>query len=342
LPLVEERMSKPRAFVTRVIPDAGLGLVLARCDAEIWEQDTPPPRRVLQEKVAGCEGLLTMLTDGIDGELMELAGPQLKVISNMAVGYDNIDVAEATRRGVLVGNTPGVLTETTADLAFSLLCGAARRIVEGVDYILAGRWTTWGPKVLLGYDLHGATLGLIGFGRIGQAMARRARGFDMKVLYFDPAERSGEADGTGAAECESLDDLLGQSDFVSIHTPLTEQTHHLLNRERLSLMKRTAILINSARGGIVDPDALFEALRDGVIAYAALDVTVPEPLPRDHRLMQLPNCLIVPHIGSASHATRNRMAVMAAENLLAGLEGERPPNLVNPEALGPVPSADRR
>jgi len=251
----------------------------------------------------------------------------------MAVGYDNIDVQAATARGVVVGNTPGVLTETTADLAFSLLAAAARRLMEGVGYVRQGKWKTWGPKVLLGADLYGATLGVVGFGRIGQAMTRRARGFNMEVLYLDPSGKEEEAAGLGATKCETLESLLPRCDFVSLHAPMTAATERMIGRDELALMKPGAVLVNTARGAMVDPDALYEALKHGTIAGAALDVTDPEPLPPDHPLVSLPDCLIVPHIGSASHATRNRMAVMAAENLLAGLKGEVPPYAVNPEAL---------
>jgi glyoxylate reductase len=247
------------------------------------------------------------------------------------VGHDNVDVAAATARGIPVGNTPGVLTETTADMAFALLMAAARRIVEGADYVRAGRWRTWGPTLLLGHDVHGATLGIVGMGRIGQALARRASGFDMKVTYFDPYCDEAKLPREGVGQRCELDQLLAESDFVSLHVPLTEDTHHLIDAEALAKMKATAVLVNTSRGPVVDPDALYDALRDGQIAYAALDVTDPEPLPDGHKLLTLSNCLVVPHIASASHATRTRMAVMAAENLLAGLRGERLPNCVNPQ-----------
>lgn len=322
-------MSKPRVYVTRLIPDEGLQTILAACDAEVWEGELPPPREVLLEKIKGKEGLLSLLTDKVDAELMDAAGG-LRVISNYAVGFDNIDVKAATARGIPVGNTPGVLTETTADLAFALLMAVARRVVEGVDYVRAGRWKTWGPRLLLGQDVHGATLGLIGFGRIGQAMARRARGFNMRILYHDRA-RMPEAEAALGATFVDLDTLLRESDFVSLHTDLNPTTRHMIDAAALAKMKPTAILINSARGPIVDPVALADALRRGVIAGAGLDVTEPEPIPLDDPLLQLPNCVIVPHIASASVATRGLMARMAADNLLAGLRGERLPNCVNPE-----------
>jgi glyoxylate reductase len=299
------------------------------CDVEVWEDELPPPREVLLEKIKGKDGLLSLLTDKVDAELMDAAGT-LRVISNYAVGYDNIDVKAATERGIPVGNTPGVLTETTADLAFTLLMVVARRVVEGVDYVRAGRWKTWGPRLLLGQDVYGATLGIIGFGRIGQAMARRARGFGMKVLYYNRTRR-GDLEVSLGVRYVDLDTLLRESDFISIHTDLNPSTYHLINAEALAKMKRTAILINTARGPIVDPVALAEALEKGTIAGAGLDVTEPEPIPVDSPLLQLPNCVIVPHIGSASVATRGLMARMAAENLLAGVRGERLPNCVNPE-----------
>lgn len=316
----------PRVFVTRRVPELGLALLRAECELTLWEGETAIPRDVLLRQVALAEGLYCLLTDCVDAELLE-AAPRLQVISNMAVGYDNIDVPACTARGIPVGNTPGVLTETTADLAWAIMMAAARRIVEGVDWVRHGCWGTWGPLLLAGVDVYGATLGVIGYGRIGQGMARRARGFEMRVLcsHTSPAE----AESIG--ECVDLDTLLAESDFVSIHTALNEDTYHLINAERLAKMKRTAVLVNAARGPIVDPDALYDALKAGTIFAAALDVTEPEPLPQDHPLLTLPNCIVVPHVGSASIATRTKMAVMAAQNLLAGLRGERLPHCVNPQ-----------
>ena len=315
----------PRIFVTRRIPQKGLDLLRESCDVHLWEDELPPPREVLLRELAEAEGVLCLLTDTADATVLE-AAPELKVISNMAVGYDNIDVTAATARGIPVGNTPGVLTETTADFAFALLMAAGRRIPEGERYVHAGRWHTWGPTLLMGQDIHGATLGIVGMGRIGRAVARRARGFDMRVLYH-----GGEDTG---AESVSLDELLRESDFVSLHVPLTEETRHLIGARELALMRETAILVNTARGGVVDPAALHEALRDGAIAAAALDVTEPEPIPPDDPLLALDNCLVVPHIASSSRATREQMATMAADNLLAGLRGERLPNCVNPAVYG--------
>lgn len=323
-------MAKPKVFVTRFIPEGGLRLIQEACDADVWREEVPPSRETMVAKVRGVEGLLCLLTDRVDAELMDAAGPGLKVISNFAVGYDNIDVAAATVRGIQVGNTPGVLTETTADMAFALLMAAARRIVEGAEYVKAGKWRTWGPTLLLGHDIHGATLGIVGMGRIGSELARRATGFNMQVIYFDPYCDPDKAPFVDVGLRCSLDELLSESDFVSLHVPLTTETEHLIDAHALAKMKRTAVLVNTSRGPVVDSDALFEALKEGQIAYAALDVTDPEPLPPDHKLLALDNCLIVPHIASASWATRTKMAVMAAENLLAGLRGEPLPNRVNP------------
>ncbi|MGD8398732.1 MAG: D-glycerate dehydrogenase [Anaerolineae bacterium] len=324
-------MGKQKVFVAREIPDAGLDPVLRETDADVWREDMPPSRDVLLARVEGVAGLLSLLTDQVDAELMEAAGPALKVISNYAVGYDNVDVDAATARGIPVGNTPGVLTETTADMAFALLMAAARRIVEGAEYVKAGKWRTWGPKLLLGHDVHGATLGIVGMGRIGSAVTRRAAGFGMRVIYFDPYCDDTKGPFVQTALHCSLDELLREADFVSLHVPLTDDTRHMIDARALAQMKPSAILINTSRGPVVDTDALYDALVSGEIAYAALDVTDPEPLPADHKLLSLDNCLILPHLGSASLATRARMAEMAAANLLAGLRGERLPNCVNPE-----------
>jgi len=323
--------TRPRTFVARRIPEQGLSRVTAATRAELWDQELPPPREELLRRVAGTDGILTMLTERVDDQLLDAAGPQLKVVSNYAVGFDNIDVEACTRRSIAVGNTPGVLTDTTADLAFVLLMAVARRIAEGYDYVRAGRWKTWGPLLLLGPDVHGATLGIVGFGRIGRAVARRAQGFGMRVLYYDVQRASADDEVELKARSVSLEELFAESDFISLHPNLTPETRHLLNRDAFARMKRTAIVVNTSRGPVVDHDALYEALRDGVIAGAGLDVTDPEPLPADHPLLTLPQCLVVPHIASASHATRAKMAEMAAENLLAGVRGARLPNCVNPQ-----------
>jgi glyoxylate reductase len=318
---------KPRVFVTRIIPDAGLDRVKQFCDADIWPGDMPPPYDILIQRVKGVEGILCVLTDRMDGNLMDAAGKQFKVISQMAVGYDNIDIAAAQERGIRVGNTPGVLTEATADLAFALLLAHARRIVEGVEYIREGKWRTWEPKALLGADLSGATLGIVGLGRIGKAVARRASGFGLHILAYGPNLTEEDAAAANVRRVE-LDDLLHESDFVSLHCPLNKDTRHLMNKETLAKMKANAILINTTRGPVVDQKALYDALRNGVIAGAALDVTDPEPMPLDDPLLTLPNVTIVPHIGSASKWTRDQMATMAADNLIAGLKGEPLPNQV--------------
>lgn len=323
-------MAEMTVFVTRMIPQPALDRLKEKAQVEVWQQEDPPPYELLLEKAARVDGMLTLLTDKIDSRLIESAGPRLKVISQMAVGFDNIDVAAATRKGIPVGNTPGVLTETTADFSWALLMAAARRVVEGDKEVRQGIWRAWGPDVLTGYDIYGATLGIVGFGRIGQAMARRARGFDMKILYHDPncGEEAGAALG---AECASMDDLLARSDFVTLHTYLSKETYHLIGREELKKMKPTVILVNTSRGPVVDPDALAWALENNIIAAAALDVTEPEPIPRDSPLLKLENIIICPHIASASKATRLRMAHMAVDNLIAGLEGKKLPNCANPE-----------
>jgi len=317
---------KPKVYVTRKIPKKGLALVCEACDAGVWEGEVPVPREVLLDKVRGVEGLLSLLTERIDTEVLD-AAPQLKVISNYAVGFNNIDVDACTARGIPVGNTPDVLTDTTADFAFTLLMAAARRVVEAMDHVRAGKWKTWGPTTLLGQDIHDATLGIVGYGRIGKAMARRGRGFDMRVLFCDAYVTGDDAD-IGATKVD-MDTLLAESDFVSIHVPLTEETHHLISSAELMKMKTSAVLINTARGSVVDPQALYEALRDGAIAAAGLDVTEPEPIAMDDPLLTLPNCIIAPHIASGSVATRDKMAEIAAKNLIAGLRGEPLPHCVN-------------
>lgn len=325
-------MSLPKVFVTRRIPAAGLDLVTAACETDLWPEELPPPRQTLIERVRGVDGLLCLLTDRVDAEVMDAAGPRLKVISNHAVGVDNIDVAAATARGIPVGNTPGILTDATADMAFALLLAAGRRIVEGVKEVRTGGWKTWGPSYMLGADFAGATLGIVGFGRIGRAVARRAAGFGMRILYHDPLSAAPEP-GVEAMPVD-LDTLLRESDFVSIHTPLNEATRHLVNAAFLEKMKPTAVLVNTSRGPVVNQEALYQALQSRRIFAAGLDVTDPEPLPLDSPLLELDNLVIVPHIASATWRTRSQMARMAAENLLAGLRGERLPNCVNPEVYG--------
>jgi glyoxylate reductase len=319
---------RPRVFVARRIPDEGLDAVAAACEMDLWEDEFPPPRDELLRRIAGCDGVLTLLTDRVDDAFLDAAGPGLRVVSNYAVGFDNIDVAACAARGVHVGNTPGVLTETTADLAWALLMAAARRLPEGDRYVRDGRWKTWGPLLLLGPDVHGATLGIVGFGRIGQALARRAQGFGMRILYHDVEELPEDVTGPLGASYLPLEQLLAESDFVSLHVNLSPETRHLINRDSLGWMKPTAVLVNTSRGPVVDQAALAEALQGGVIWAAALDVTDPEPIPMDDPLVGLDNCLIVPHIASASRTTRGKMAAMAAANLLAGVRGEPLPTPV--------------
>jgi glyoxylate reductase len=317
--------------VTREIPDAGLQPLREATKVKLWDQELPPSAEELDELLQGCDGAITLLTDHIDGSVLD-RHPSLRVISNFAVGFDNIDVPAATERGVLVCNTPEVLTNATADHTWALLLAAARRIPESIAYVRAGKWKTWGPLLLLGREVSGATIGIVGLGRIGKEVAKRARGFDMRVLAFDPFE-----DGVFAREHEvtyvPLEQLLVDSDFVTLHVALTDETQHLIGAPELGRMKLTAILVNASRGPVVDTDALVDALRNGSILGAALDVTDPEPLSADHALVNMTNCIVVPHTASATVQTRDRMAELAARNLLAGLRGERPPAAVNADEV---------
>jgi glyoxylate reductase len=322
---------KPKVYVNRLIPEEALKKLAQTCDYRIWEGELAVPRDVLLKEVPEIDALVSLLTDKIDASIMD-AAPKLRVISNMAVGFDNIDVRKATERKIVVCNTPGVLTETTADFAFALLLAAARRVAEGERNVKEGKWKTWGPMILLGHDVHHATLGIIGLGRIGAEVAKRAKGFDMKILYYDSVRRP-ELEKTLGVEFRDFNTLLAESDFVTVHTPLLPETYHLISEEQFKAMKKTAVVVNTARGPIVDPKALYSALRNHQIAYAALDVTEPEPIPLSDPLMTLNNILIVPHIASASVATRTKMALMAVDNLLAALKGERPLHIVNPEVL---------
>ena len=318
---------KPKVYVTRHLPEVAWSELVVACDVEIWDEEFPPSYELITQQIEDKDGLICLLTDKIDPNLMDHA-PNLKVISQVAVGYDNIDVAAATERTIAIGNTPGVLTDATADFAFALLMAAARRIGEAIDYVRAGKWQTWGLTLLLGQEIHGATLGIIGMGRIGQAVAKRARGFDMKILYHS-ADRLPDVEETLGAEYREFDELLQEADFVSLHVTLTEETRGLIDSRALGLMKRTAVLINTARGPVVDPDALYWALKNGQIAAAALDVTDPEPLPADDKLLDLPNLIVAPHIASATIASRNLMAQMAVQNCIAGVQGNPLPFPVN-------------
>ena len=320
-----------KVWVTRQIPQQGIDMLREVADVEVWEDELPPPRDLILDKIGELDGILALLTDKMDAEVMD-RGKKLKVIANYAVGFDNVDVAAATERGILVTNTPGVLTETTADLAFTLLMATARNIVVADKFTRDGKWKTWGPTLLLAQDIHHAKLGLIGLGRIGREMAKRARGFDIDVTYYDVV-RNEQAERELGLKYADIDTILKESDFVSLHTPLTPQTRHLIGARELSLMKPTAILINTSRGPVVDQKALYEALRDKVIYAAGLDVFDVEPISKDDPLLTLDNVTVVPHIASASFATRTRMATMAAENLIAGLKGTTPTAPVNPEVL---------
>ena len=326
-----EDSRESRVFVTRLIPAAGLDRIVAACQADVWQEPLPPPRETLLERIAGCRGVLTLLTEKVDAQFMDAAGPQLNVISNFAVGYNNIDVEEATRRGIRVGNTPGVLTEATADMAFALLIAAARRIVEAQDYVRAGKWKTWEPLGHIGLDLCGKTIGIVGMGRIGYALARRCHGgWGMRVLYHDRFRNERAEQDFGAVQMD-LDTLLAESDFVSVHTDLNESTQGMFDAAAFKKMKKTAAFINSARGPLHNQRDLYQALKDGEIFAAGLDVTDPEPIPMDDPLLSLPNCVIAPHIASGTVSSRNGMAEIAADNLLAGLRGQPLRCWVNPQ-----------
>ncbi len=320
---------KPRVFVTRIIPEVGLTRLHAECDAEVWPEPLPPSYDVIRQKIANCDGLVSLLTDRIDPALLD-AAPRLKVVSNYAVGFNNIDVKAATERGICVGNTPGVLTDATADMAFCLLIGAARRIVEGDGYSRSGAWKTWEPLGHLGQDLAGRTLGIVGMGRIGYALAKRCKGWDMRILYHDVYRSEKAEQDFGAAQVD-FETLLHESDFVSVHTDLNDKTRGLFNAETFKKMKRTAIFINTARGPIMDQKALVEALKSGTIFAAGLDVTDPEPPAHDDPLLSLPNVIVAPHIASATVGTRDAMADICAGNLIAGITGQKLPAWVNPE-----------
>ncbi|MEM9453976.1 MAG: D-glycerate dehydrogenase [Myxococcota bacterium] len=324
--------SLPLVLISRALPEGWLDRLEGRCTMRVGDADTPGFDPTLLSALPRAEGILCLLTERIDAALLDRA-PALRVVSNMAVGVDNIDVAACAARGIAVGNTPGVLTEATADLTLALLLAAARRLPQAAADARAGRWSTWSPTGWLGADLHGARLGIVGLGWIGEAVARRARGFGLEIVYASRTPRP-EVEAMLGARPVSLGELLDTSDFVSLHVPLSPSTHHLINDAALRRMKPTAILINTARGAVVDPNALADALHAGRLAGAALDVTEPEPLPADHPLYACPNLLVVPHIGSATRGTRRRMAELAADNLLAGLAGEPLPHSIDPEWVG--------
>lgn len=320
-------MSKPNVVLTRNVPRAAEERLAQTCQVRAWASDDPIPRETLLEWVAGAEGIYCLLTDTIDAELLDAAGDQLRVVSTMSVGYDHIDVDACRARNIAVGNTPDVLTDTTADLAIALMLATARRLPEAINAVKEGAWPPWQPEWMTGQDVFGSTVGVVGLGRIGATFARRLCGFDCRILYTGPSEKPDVAAPLGAHYVD-MDTLLAESDFIAIHSPYNEETHHLFDAQAFRKMKPSAILINTSRGGTVDQDALYDALVQGEIAAAGLDVTTPEPLPPDHKLLKLPNCVILPHIGSASIASRNKMALMAADNLIAGVQGEPLPNAV--------------
>ena len=323
--------ARPPVLITRRLPQEALDRIAAWCEMTLYDGEGAMPRERLLAGVAGMAGAITLLTDRVDEEFLDAAGPQLKVVANYAVGFDNIDVEACTRRGVLACNTPEVLTETTADTAFALMMAAARRVAEGDRFIRSGTAWIWGPLMMLGQDIHHATVGIVGFGRIGQALARRAGGFAMRVLYHDTARPPAEVERQFGAEYRDLEDLLRESDFVSVHVSLTPQTRHLINAARLALMKPTAVLVNTSRGPVIDEQALAQALRQGQIFAAGLDVFEREPEVHPG-LLACDNAVLLPHLGSATVTTRLAMADLAAGNLLAALQDRRPPALLNPHA----------
>ena len=326
---------KERVFVTRKLPEEGLKMITDNFEATVWPGEEPPSAQEIVQNAVDCEGLVTLLSDPIGAEVIDQL-PKLRVIAQYAVGYDNIDVGHATGRNIAVTNTPGVLTETTADLAWALIMSASRRLIEADKYVREGNWNVaWGPEMLLGSDVYGATLGIVGLGRIGSAVARRATGFDMKVLYYTRSETyyTRELDKVSNTHRVDLQTLLRESDIVSLHIPLSAETHHLLGEQEFKLMKPDSILVNTSRGSVIDEEALIIALQSGLIGAAGLDVFKEEPVSKNSPLIKLANVVLAPHIGSASTKTRATMATMCAENLIAALKGERAPNLVNPEVF---------
>ena len=317
-------------LVTRRLPKPAMDAIHSRTDADVWEEETAIPRDELLSRVAGKRGAVTLLTEKVDDEFLDAAGPDLVIVANYAVGFDNIDVPALTKRGVMATNTPDVLTETTADTAWALMMSAARRVPEGDRFLRAGTTWIWGPEMMLGQDIHGKTLGVVGFGRIGQSVARRAAGFGMRIVYFDLYRPSEEVERSLNAEYRDLDQLLAEADFISIHVALTPDTRHLFGAEQFRAMKDTAVIVNTSRGPVIDEAALAAALAGGEIFAAGLDVFEKEPEVHPDLLAQ-PNAVVIPHLGSATVETRNAMGMLAADNLVAGLEGARPPTLLNPE-----------
>lgn len=325
-------MTKLKVYVTREIPERGLSQIKKHFDTEVWREYAPPPKKTIIEKARNVDALVTLLSDKIDAEVFD-AAPKLKMVAQLAVGFDNIDLKEATKRGIYVSNTPEVLTDSTADFAWALILAVARRVVEGDKYVRTGKWQVgWHPSMMQGRDVYGATIGVVGAGRIGYAVAKRATGFSMKIIFYDVIPRP-EMERDFGAKRVDMETLLKESDFVSVHVPLMKETHHLINAERLKLMKKTAYLINNSRGPVVDEKALYDALKEGRIAGAGLDVFEQEPAPADNPLLKFDNVVVAPHISSASYETRSRMAEIVAENLIAFFEGKKPPTLINPDVL---------
>jgi len=325
-------MSKIKVYVTRGIPENGLKLLREKFDVEVWEKYAPPPREVLIDKVRNVDAIISLLSDKIDKKILD-AAPKLKIIAQFAVGFDNIDLATATKKGICVTNTPDVLTETSADFAWTLLMAIARRVVEADKYVKSGNWkVAWHPNMILGADIYGSTLGIIGAGRIGYAVARRAKGFSMKILYSSTSTNTFMEQDLGAKRVD-LDLLLTKSDFVSLHVPLNKFTRNMIDEDKLKLMKKTACLINNSRGAVIDEKALCHALKEKWIAGAGLDVFQIEPTSVDNPLLKFNNVIVAPHISSGSHKTRNNMANMVAENIIDFFNGKIPPNLVNKEVL---------
>ncbi|SEM61880.1 glyoxylate reductase [Mesobacillus persicus] len=323
---------KPTVFITRKLPDKSIAVLKDQFEVRMWEEEeVPVPKEVLFAEVENAEALFTVVSDPVTEELLS-AGKNLKVVANMAVGYDNIDVEAATKRGVLVCNTPDVLTETTADLTFGLLLATARRVVESAEFIKQGKWQSWSPFLLAGHDVHHKTIGIYGMGKIGEAVAQRAKGFGMEILYHNRTRKPEAEKVLGAKYC-SFDELLELSDFVVAMAPLTNETKHMFNAEVFSKMKSSAIFINSSRGAVVDEEALYQALIHNVIAGAGLDVFEKEPISQDHPLLSLPNVTALPHIGSASIETRMSMIHICVDNIQRILTGKNPRTLVNKSLL---------
>lgn len=333
-------MLKPKVYVTREFPERGLKVIKEKFDTEVWTEYAPPPKKVIIEKAKNVDALATLLSDKIDAEVFDVA-PKLKIVAQMAVGFDNINLQEATKRGIYVTNTPEVLTDTTADFAWALLMAIARRVVEADKYVRTGKWKVgWHPDMMQGRDVYNATIGIVGAGRIGYAVAKRATGFGMKILFYDVIPRPEIEKDFGAKKVD-LNTLFKESDYISVHVPLMKETYHLVNEEKLKLMKKTAYLINNSRGPVVDEKALYQALKERRIAGAGLDVFEQEPTPLDNPLLKFDNVVVAPHISSASYETRSKMAEMVADNLVSFFEGRKPPNLINPDVLKVRPLAKR-